>query len=362
MIQEIEYSAFSLKLHDTAARHNIPLDGVIALTSHCNLKCRHCYIRDNSANNELTTNEVFRIIDEITDAGCVNLLLTGGEPLLRPDFRGIYAYARKRGLIVSLFTNGTLMDRDTVLLLKELLPFSVEITLYGASPKTYEAFTGTQGTYDSCMSGINLLVEHGIPLTLKTMVTTINRHELSEMKAFAESLGLDFRYGLAILPHVNGSISPYDIRISPDETIALEFADTDRSREWSHLYEKYNTPASTERLFNCGAGRNCFSITPQGRLRVCDIVPEPDLCLRTHRFIDGFRMFGQIMARKLRGSENCAGCENITFCDSCPGISLLEGNRGGERPVSYHCEIARKRAEHLTEEVRYAKEKALQKA
>jgi len=355
MIHEIDYSAFSLKLHDTAARNNIPLDGTIALTSHCNLNCQHCYIRDNSSNDELPTAETLRIIDEISDAGCVYLLMTGGEPLLRPDFKEIYAYARKKGLILSLFTNGTLVDADTALFLNSLMPFSVEITLYGASRETYESFTRSNGTYDACMNGIKLLVEHGIPLTLKTMVTTINKHELPEMKAFAESLGLDFRYGLAILPHVNGSRSPYDVRIPPEETIALEFADAARSREWSELYEKYDSPASTELLFNCGAGRNCFSITAQGRLRVCDIVPEPDLCLKTNRFIDGYRMFGPIMERKLKGSENCAGCEHITFCDSCPGISLLEGNRDGERPVSYHCEIARKRAEHLTEEVRYAK-------
>lgn len=362
MIQEIKYSEFSLTLHDTAVRNNIPLDGTIALTSHCNLNCVHCYIRDNSAKHELTAKELFRIIDEITDAGCVYLLLTGGEPLLRPDFKEIYEYARKKGLIVSLFTNGTLIDADTALLLKKFMPFSVEITLYGASPETYESFTGTKGTYDACINGIKLLADQGIPLTLKTMVTKINKNELPKMKAFAESLGLDFRYGLAIFPHVNGSISPYDIRITPDETIALEFTDKDRSREWSALYDKFNAPASSELLFNCGAGKNCFSITAQGRLRICDIVPEPDYCLKKNRFIDGYRMFGPVLAKKLKGPENCAGCEHITFCDSCPGISLLEGNKDGECPVDYHCEIARKRVEHLTEEGTHAKEKTLQKA
>ena len=159
MIQEIKYSEFSSKLHDTAVRNDIPLDGTIALTTHCNLNCGHCYIRDNSTKHELTSDEIFRIIDEITAAGCVYLLMTGGEPLLRPDFKDIYAYARKKGLIVSLFTNGTLLDKETVQLLKKYMPFSVEITLYGASPETYESFTGTRGTYDACMNGIKLLME-----------------------------------------------------------------------------------------------------------------------------------------------------------------------------------------------------------
>jgi MoaA/NifB/PqqE/SkfB family radical SAM enzyme len=362
MMKEIEYSEFSLKLHDTAALNDIPLDGVMALTSHCNLSCRHCYIRDNSTKDELTTDEIFRIIDEITDAGCLNLLLTGGEPLLRPDFKEIYAYARKKGLIVSLFTNGTLMDEETAQLLKKFMPFSVEITLYGASPETCESFTGIRGTYDSCMNGIKLLVEHKVPLSLKTMVTTINKHELPEMIAFSESLGLDFKYGLPILPHLSGSLSPYDVRLSPDELIRLDFNDKDRLREWSELYEKFNAPASTELLFNCAAGQNCFSITAQGRLRICDMVPEPDYCLRKNRFIDGYRMFGPIMAKKLKGAKNCGGCEHVTFCDSCPGISLLEGNKDGECPVDYHCEIAHKRVNHLREVAAYEKEEMLQKA
>jgi radical SAM protein with 4Fe4S-binding SPASM domain len=354
MIQEIEYSEFSLKVHEAAVQHNIPLDGTIALTSHCNLSCRHCYIRDNSAKDELTTQEIFRILDEITDAGCLYLLITGGEPLLRPDFKEIYTYARKKGLIVSLFTNGTLIDEETARLLKKFMPFSVEITVYGASQETYESFTGTGGAYEACMNGIKLLVEHKIPLALKSMVTNINKHDLSAMKNFADSLDLEFKYGLPILPHVSGSQSPYDVRLSPDELIKMDFNDKDRLREWTELYEKYNTPASTEHLFNCAAGQNCFSITSQGRLRICDMVPEPDYDLKKDRFIDGYKMFGPIMEKKLKGTKNCGGCEHVTFCDSCPGISLLEGNEGGESPVEHHCEIAHKRVRHLREVITYA--------
>jgi len=68
------------------------------------------------------------------------------------------------------------------------------------------------------------------------------------------------------------------------------------------------------------------------------------------------------MSRKLKGAKNCAGCEHVTFCDSCPGISLLEGNKDGECPVDYHCEIAHKRVNHLREVSAYAKEETLQKA
>ncbi len=357
MIKEAAYSDFSLRLHEASEQNNIPLDGMIALTSHCNLACSYCYIRDNTLNNELTSEDWIRIIDDITDAGCLYLLITGGEPLLRPDFKDIYMYAKGKGLILSLFTNGTLIDEKMALFLKKYMPFEVEITLYGASCETYEAFTGIQGSYDACVNGIKLLVEHQVPLSLKTMVTTINKHELAEMNSFAASLGLNFKYGLAILPHINGSLSPYDIQVSQDDALNIDFSDKERLREWTELYDKFNEPASKELLFNCGAGNNCFNITSEGKLRICDLVPEPDYCLRNGRFIEGYRMFGRITGRKLRGTTECAGCEYITFCDSCPGIAMIEGSRDGDTPVSHHCEIAHKRANYLKEVSDYAREK-----
>lgn len=347
MIKSIEYSEFSLKFHETALRNDIPLDGAIELTSRCNLVCKHCYIRDNTGNEELTFEETCRIIDEITDAGCLWLLLTGGEPLLRQDFNEIYIYAKKKGLIITLFTNGALIDESIAALLKKLPPFSVEVTLYGATKETYECFTGVNGSYDACINGIRLLIEHKIPLELKTMVTTINKHDLAGMKKFANSLGLRFRYDPTLNPRLDGSKSPYDIRITPNEIVELDITDKDRLRAWLDLYREFDNPASGEYLFNCGAGRSSFHITSDGRLRVCELVPEPDFDLKNNRFMDGYRMFGIIGARKLKGRNTCARCNYIVFCNNCPGISMLEGDKSGESPVDYHCEVSRKRAEYI---------------
>ncbi len=350
MIKQLDYSEFSLRLHEASLVKDIPLDGTLELTSHCNLNCKHCYIRDNSRENELTSGEIHRIIDEIADAGCFWLLLTGGEPLIRNDFYDIYKNAKQKGLIISLFTNGTLITEETAIFLKKWRPFSVEITLYGATSETYESMTRVAGSYDACVNGIQLLARHEVPLSLKTMVTTINKHELPEMKRFAESLGLKFKYDPIINPRLNGSKSPYDIRVTAGEVVELDMHDQDRKKEWTELYEKFNGPVSEEYLFNCGAGRGGFHITPAGKLQVCGFVPDPAHDLRRSSFMDGYRRFAAVREKRLTGRKNCAGCRHAIFCDRCPGMSMLEGDRSGESPVDYLCSIAHKRSQLLGKE------------
>ena len=108
------------------------------------------------------------------DEGCRWLLLTGGEPFLRPDFLDIYTNANKKGLLLTLFTNGTLLTPRSADLLAERRPFAIEITLYGATQQTYERITGIPGSYARCRRGIDLLLERNLPLKLKTMVMTLN--------------------------------------------------------------------------------------------------------------------------------------------------------------------------------------------
>src|ERR1035437_1714272 len=101
------------------------------------LAAKHC---------ELTYEEHCRILDEVAEAGCLWLLFTGGEIFARKDFLEIYTYAKKQGFLITLFTNGNLITPQIADYLVEWRPFSIEITLYGATRETYEALTGVRGS------------------------------------------------------------------------------------------------------------------------------------------------------------------------------------------------------------------------
>jgi len=203
------YGDWSLDLHQRVVAQRVPVSGSVEITQRCNLKCTHCYnslaLSDIEARrNELTYDEHCRILDEITAAGCLWLLYTGGEIFARKDFLDIYTYAKRKGLIISLFTNGTLITPKVADYLVRWRPFAIEITLYGRTRETYERVTGIPGSYERCMRGIRLLMERGLPLKLKTMAITINKHEIWEMKRFVEEdLGLEFKFDAMINPRID---------------------------------------------------------------------------------------------------------------------------------------------------------------
>ena len=199
------------------------------LTYRCNVRCKHCYLSFGHTGiaglSELTFEEIRRIIDEIVEAGTLYLLLTGGEPIIRRDFLDIYRYAKTKGLLVILFTNGTMLTPSIADVLAEYRPHNVEITLYGFTQQTYESVTGVPGSHARCYQGIDLLLERDIKLGLKTVVLSINQHEFQQMKTFSEERGLSFRYDPLINPGLNGECHPNAYRLKPEEIVQLEFQD-----------------------------------------------------------------------------------------------------------------------------------------
>ncbi|PIZ15519.1 hypothetical protein COY51_05040 [Candidatus Desantisbacteria bacterium CG_4_10_14_0_8_um_filter_39_17] len=335
----IKYGDFSQHLHEKGAKKGIPLNGEIDLTYRCNLKCGHCYGVYEPDKKELTTDEVMRILDEMNQAGCLWLLLSGGEPLVRKDFREIYDYAKKKGFIITLFTNGTLITPEIVVLLREYRPFSVEVSLYGISKEIYEKVTGVVGSFKRCMKGIHLLLEHRIPLKVKTTVTTLNQHELWKIKKYVEEeLKVEFRFDATISPKLDGSKGPCNLRIPPEEVVKLDIADERRFKEWTEICKRFWGPIHSDTLYNCGAGLSSFHVDPYGMLRICLMVRTPGLNLRQFSFQESWKELNKFRMQKAGTDSRCRNCE-IAFCDWCPGWAQVE-NGDLETPVEYLCQIA----------------------
>ena len=327
----------------------IPLEGSFELTFRCNLKCRHCYCNlsaaDKSARQrELSYQEVCRLIDEVADEGCLWLFFTGGEPLLRNDFWNIYKYTKKKGIIVSIFTNGTLLTPKAIAILKEFPPYRVEITLYGATKETYERVTGVKGSYEKCMRGIGLLVQEKIPMSLKTVVISLNYHEVEDMRRFSQKIGAKFRLDPLIHSRFDGNRQPIDLRVSPEEVIRLDLQDEERIKEWRDLYVRlYGKVSRPELLFGCGAGLNNFHIDPYGKLCACIMSRKITFNLRQGNFREGWiDLVAKV--RKTPASKNyaCNDCPLISICGQCPGWVIME-HGGRQRATKYLCDITKLR-------------------
>jgi radical SAM protein with 4Fe4S-binding SPASM domain len=293
----------------------------------------------------MKTEEVFHILDQVAEAGCLWLLITGGEPLLRKDFLDIYTYAKKKGFITTLFTNGTLITPEIADGLADWPPFFVEITLYGATKETYERVTRTPGSFERCQRGIDLLLDREMPLGLKTMVTTFNHEEIHQIKAYADELGVSFRFDPLINPRLDGSKRPCKFRLPPEEVVELDRADTERTKAWQKLCKESIRPFSSDHLFICGAGLSTYHIDPYGLMSACEMARFQAYDLRQGTFEEGWRKsIPQLLALKPEGRYSCGRCELISLCAQCPGWAWLESGHP-EAPVQYLCQIAQLRAE-----------------
>jgi len=234
---------------------------------------------------ELTKEEHFRILDELVEMGCFWILYTGGEIFARKDFLEIYTYAKKKGFLITLFTNGILINEQIADYLKQWPPFAIEITLYGRTRETYEALTMIRGSYDRCLRGIRLLKERGLPLKLKTVATSINKHEVMAMRSFAEEeLGVEFKIDGQINPRIDCSQSPLAVRLTPEEVVALDMASPKGRSEYLRLAKRdAERPPNLSRndtVYFCGGGMNSFAINAYGEVGICIISQQETLSVR----------------------------------------------------------------------------------
>ncbi|MHA1216880.1 MAG: radical SAM protein [Candidatus Thorarchaeota archaeon] len=327
----------------------------IALTERCNLRCAHCFVHDASRDRELlatelSTEEWFRVFDQLADAGCLWLLLTGGEPLLRSDFAEIYRYVKQKGFVVTLFTNGTLLTPELVSLLQEWYPERVEISLYGASPGTYEKVTGVPGAYDRCRRGIEMLVEAGVPLNLKTVATTLTRDELEAMHQYAAELGVPFRHDGILWQTFDGAdIS--GLRLSPSEVVALERRRPQWAAEFTRLYKRSEGKHSSGLRYTCGAALRTCHIGPDGTLYPCQMSRANGRNLMTASFEEAWEALGSVRQEQIALDFACQHCKLAgNLCQRCPAFSVLEHGEP-DRVVEFLCDVAHKRAHWLGIEV-----------
>jgi len=258
----------------------------------------------------------------------------------------IYTYAVKKGLLITLFTNGTMMTPKIADCIAELPPYNLEITLYGSSQNVYERVTGIPGSFKKCINGIELLVEKDIPLRLKTVVMEINKHELWDMKNYAETMGLNFRYDPVINMRIDGSRRPSAYRLSAQDVLELDLNDQKRKKEFSEFCAKfYGVMPEEDYLYQCGAGFHTCHIDSFGRLSACLMARSPSYDLRQGSFTKGWKEFmPKIRSQKWSKKIPCIACDLMPLCDQCPGWALLE-HGDPESKVSYLCDIAHLRAE-----------------
>ncbi|MCF7810898.1 radical SAM protein [bacterium] len=309
-----------------------PLDAVWELTFRCNLKCKHCYIiQDNDNKNEMDTEKSLDLLDQLAAAGVLWLTFTGGEPLLRDDLFLLLERARKLKFAVKLFTNGTLINRSVALVIAGLKLSGVEISIYGASSKIHDSFTGVEGSFEKSMTAVKYLKEFGVPIKLKTCLVRSNFAEKEKLLELCKKLEVDFRVTAYLAPRNDGSTDNLeDCRLTDEQLTALyknDFDQDNANRDAEIISPRYNSSDDLSEIVPCSAGHITCGITPDGHVLPCSQFVHGNSTIKEQSFLSIWKNspdFQRVRKIRLSDVEPCHRCPGLNYCFRCEGIALLE--------------------------------------
>ena len=304
-------------LEKKACANNTPVYAHLELTYACNLKCIHCFTVSNSSKKELSNVEVKLILDQLADLGTLYMSLTGGEIFVRNDFFDIADYARKKGFALRLFTNGTLISPEIARKIYDISPLLVEISLYGMTPEIHEAVTKVPGSLSRTIDAIKQLTKLGIRVLIKTSVMKINLSEVKLIEKFAADMGAEFKSDPVISPMFNGAPDPVKFRIN-DKDLLWYFKNV--NGEWK--INKLNPDVPL-----CNAGKGVMAINPYGEVFPCVRIPIKAGDLRKQSLDEIWNksaVMQEIRELTLSKLKHCAACDDIIYCNPCPGLALTE--------------------------------------
>lgn len=335
----------------------LPLEGSLDLTYRCNTHCRHCWLSIPSdapeAKEELTLDEIKRIVKEAKMMGCRRWSISGGEPMLRSDFAEIFDYVTSNSSSYSLNTNGTLITPKIAQLMKR--KGSKMVALYGATAAVHDHITRQKGSFEATLRGFRYLKEAGAGFIVQLIPLRDNYHQFKEMVALAESLSKYYRIGAAwlYLSSEGNPVRNQEIRqqrLPPREAVELDKPDLSfedgQDKEFPGPY--CQAPAAEEEylFYSCIVARRDFHIDPYGKMTFCCFIKDSSLRydLRKGSFKECWEEFIPSLAKRVKVTpeyrKNCGSCELKKDCRYCPVYGYLEHGRFTAK-LEYLCAVAK---------------------
>lgn len=318
----------------------VPIGGSIELLPLCNMNCDMCYVRLSREEMQQqghlrTLDEWITLAEQMKAAGVLFLLLTGGEPLLYPDFKELYLYLQKLGMILTINTNGTLMNEAWADFFRENPPRRINITLYGTDEQTYEKLCHYPGGYQKTINGIRLLRERNINVKVNGSLVKANQLDADKITALAHSMDAAVNIDTYMYPATRERTKPFNnqSRLNPEDAakakvrLMKEKMTDEKFAEYAKQYTALalNTPVgeSAPGHVKCRAGRSSFTINWQGQLRSCVMLTIPSIDV----FEEGFQNAWNYIVEetdRIELSSKCSQCTLRNVCQTCAACAVAE--------------------------------------
>lgn len=336
-----------------AASVKSPANGSIELLPLCNMNCDMCYVHlthkqlEEAGGRIHTGKEWLEIGKQMVENGTLFLLLTGGEPLLHPDFKEIYLGLKKMGIVITINTNATLIDESWVEFFKQHMPRRINITLYGSSNETYERLCHYKNGYDKVMNSIKMLQEADIPVRVGFSLAKNNQKDAGDVLKMVTDMDIPISFDTYMLPATRERKLPYNqqARLAPEDA-ALTFAhNLDKIDSIDHVEEYVDKQLKLvedrvigeehEGQMECLAGKCSYTVNWQGEMHPCVILTAPT----ANVFEVGFKKAWETVSdgcSKIRLYSGCSVCKLRPICRTCAASHLLESGSYMGKP-EYMC-------------------------
>lgn len=323
------------------------------LTANCNYRCIHCYASPNREKEKLSNYQIKRILDTLVEHGTIEIFFTGGECLTRSDFKDIYIYAKKKGLLVTILTNASLITEEMAHLFLEYPVEEISLTMYGYTKETYEVITRSEGSFEKFHQALDIIKKYQLPCQFKVIGMKQNIHECYEMIQYGHSLGFPVTYSFDIRPMVNLDSSPLELRVTPEEAFWFDQNDPERYAFWKEVAKNIHRPKDEidqriedNYLYPCMMGKNFVFINCEGKMQGCVKHSLEQYDLLHGNFEEGWAYLGEIRDRKASPQFVCNHCDASDYCEQCTVNHQLEHGEA-EKPVDFYCHVGHLRKEMI---------------
>lgn len=340
-----------------AALMKLPVSGSFELTPRCSLNCKMCYIRMTPdemklLGTERTVSQWLSLAQQAKEAGMVFLLLTGGEPLVYPDFFPLLRELSQLGLSIDINTNGTLIDDKAVAAFLDCPPAKFNITLYGTSRDTYARLCGDGTAFDRTVYAIDALREAGLLVSLNATLTPENVCDTEAIAEFAKERGLNLKLTSLVVPPQRRGSTEQPHRLSAEEAGQAAarghfryFGEAEVRAKLDSL--RADAPAafllddcvqSSEPGISCLAGRSQFWVAWNGEMYPCCMMPQ----ISAKPFETGFAPAWQTLTQacdRVVQTPQCKTCPLGSLCPSCAALQYAETDGDPTQRPDYLCRM-----------------------
>lgn len=301
------------------------------LTYLCNENCIHCYAKGTEYKDrkELSSEEIRSLLDELHKLNVLKVTFSGGELFIRKDFLEIFEYARKKGFVVDLFSNGLLADDYMIDKIASLYPRSFQSSIYSADPEIHDSITRVKGSFFKTIETLKKFKEKGVPINIKTILMKQSIKNYEKIKELANSLGATYQIDISLTAKNNGNLSPLKYRVTDEKDIEKILLDKNIDLYISDdfIQEAIIGEHKNDNGFICGAGTNALSINPYGEVYPCTALKFKIGDVRKQSISDiwyNSKELKYFRNLKWRDLKDCVNCEYKNYCIFCPGVALSE--------------------------------------